>query len=62
MKDIVDSKIDHRFKVQLRYKLEWLGYEDTSDQYTWVAANNVHAPELVESFHKRFPNKLGLDY
>ena len=62
VKDIVDSKIDRRFKVQLRYKLEWLGYEDTDDQYTWVAANDVHAPELVESFHKRFPHKPGPDY
>ena len=62
VKDIVDSKIDRRFKVQLQYKLEWLGYEDTDDQYTWVAANDVHAPELVESFHKWFPHKPGPDY
>ena len=62
VKDIVDSKLDRRFRVKLRYKLEWLGYENTDEQYTWVGADDVHAPELVDSFHLRYPDKPGPNY
>jgi hypothetical protein len=62
VKDIVDSKLDRRFNVKLRYLVEWLGYEDTDEQYTWVGADDVHAPEIVDSFHKRYPNKPGPGY
>jgi hypothetical protein len=62
VKNIVDSKLDRQCRVKLRYLVEWLGYEDTEEQYSWVGADDVHSPELVESFHKRYPNKPGPDY
>ena len=62
VKIIVDSKIDRRCRVKLRYYVEWLGYENTDEQYSWIGADDVHAPKLVDSFHKRYPNKPGPDY
>jgi hypothetical protein len=62
VKIIVDSKIDRRCRVKLRYYVEWLGYENTDEQYSWIGADDVHAPELIESFHKRYPKKPGPDY
>ena len=62
VKIIVDSKIDRRCRVKPRYYVEWLGYENTDEQYSWIGADDLHAPELVESFHKQYPNKPGPDY
>jgi hypothetical protein len=62
VKNIVDSKLDRRFRIKLRYLVEWMGYEDTDEQYTWVGADDVHAPEIVEGFHARYPKKPGPEY
>lgn len=60
VKQIVDSKIDRRFKNnKLRYYVEWLGYENTDDQYSWLGSNDIDAPEHIQDFHIRFPNKPG---
>jgi len=62
IKQIVDSKLNRRFKdpaKQLRYYVEWLGYENTDEQYDWVAAADIDAPEHIANFHRRFPNKPG---
>jgi hypothetical protein len=60
VKAIVDSKMDNRFRDKLRYKVEWMGYENTDEQYTWVGADDVEFSEdLVASFHARYPNKPG---
>ena len=62
IKQIVDSKIDRRFKdpaKQLRYYVEWLGYENTDEQYDWVAATDIDAPEHIANFHRRYPKKPG---
>lgn len=58
--DIVDSKIDRRFrKCPLLYHVKWLGYEGTKDEYTWVTADNLSAPDAVRDFHAAYPNKPG---
>jgi hypothetical protein len=62
IKQIADSKIDQRFRTKLRYYVEWTGYENTDEQYSWVSADDIDAPEHIENFHRRFPNKPGLDY
>jgi hypothetical protein len=61
VKAVVDSKFDRRFRIQLRYRVEWMGYEDTPEQYSWVGADDVLAQELIDNFHRRFPNKPGPD-
>ena len=59
VKQIVDSKLDRRFRAPLRYLVEWHGYENTDEQYSWVGAHDINAPEHLENFHRRFPNKPG---
>jgi hypothetical protein len=61
IKQIVDSKIDRRFRDTLRYKVEWLGYENTDEQYSWVGAGDIDAEEHIDNFHRRYPNKPGPD-
>ena len=61
VKQIVDSKLDRRFRLPLRYLVEWFGYKNTDEQYSWVGANDINAPEHLENFHRRFPNKPGPD-
>ena len=62
IKQIVDSKYDRRFKTdKLRYYVEWLGYENTDDQYSWVGSKDIDAPEHLENFHLRYPDKPGPD-
>ena len=62
VKQIVDSKIDRRCRVKLRYLIEWTGYENTDEQFTWVGADDVDSPEHLENFHRRYPDKPGPDY
>ena len=59
IKQIVDSKIDQCFRTKLRYLVEWLGYENTDDQYSWVSADDIDAPDHIENFHRRYPTKPG---
>lgn len=59
VKQIVDSKLDRRYRTKLRYLVEWLGYENTDEQFTWVSADDIDAPDHIENFHRRFPNKPG---
>jgi len=57
---IVDSKIDHRRACKLLYKVIWLGYKDTNNDSEWLPATELeHAKELVNSFHLKYPAKLG---
>ncbi|THH21055.1 hypothetical protein EUX98_g8461 [Antrodiella citrinella] len=64
IKAILDSKLDRRYRVKLCYWVEWLGYEGTDKQYTWVGANDIqeYAPEAIQQFHLWYPNKPGPDY
>jgi hypothetical protein len=58
--EILDSKLDRRFKrCPLRYFVRWSGYEGTDEEFSWVAADDVHADELLPAFHKHYPHKPG---
>ena len=61
VKAIVDSKLDRRYRQPLRYYVEWLGYEGTSEQFSWVGVDDIgpSAPEIVAEFHRRYPSKPG---
>lgn len=61
IKAILDSKVDRRCRVKLRYYVEWLGYEGTDEQYSWIGADDIHefAPDYVAEYHRRYPDKPG---
>jgi hypothetical protein len=43
---------------KLYYLVDWLGY--TPNHRTWEPAENVaNAPQLLEEFHRTYPNKPG---
>jgi len=57
---IVDSKIDCRRACKLLYKVIWLGYEDTDDDFKLLPAVELeHAKELVNNFYLQYPAKPG---
>ena len=57
---IVDSKIDRRRACKLLYKVIWLGYEDTGDEFKWIPASELtYATDLVSDFHIAYPTKPG---
>jgi hypothetical protein len=56
----VEAIVDSRFVGnKLEYKLEWAGYENDPDRYTWEPAENLmdNILDEVEEFHRRHPNK-----
>lgn len=56
--EVLDSKIDKRFRCKLQYKVRWEGYEGTDKEFSWLPATELeHAPELVSDFHRKYPNK-----
>ena len=58
--EILDSKLDRRFRVQLQYLVRWLGYEGTDEEQTWTSAVDLeNSAELVEAFHAQNPSRLG---
>ena len=58
--EILDSKLDKRRKCQLLYLIRWAGYEGTNQETDWLPATELkHAVELVQDFHKSYPNKPG---
>jgi len=60
VQEILDSKIDKRAKTDhgLKYLVRWCGYGPEHD--SWHFASNIeNAPDLVESFHSRYPDKPG---
>ena len=57
---IVDSKIDCQRACKLLYKVIWLGYEDTDNDFEWLPATELeHAKELLNDFHLKYPSKPG---
>jgi hypothetical protein len=62
IKQIVDSKLDWRYWTKLRYLVEWLGHENTDEQFSWVSADDIDAAEHIDNFHRRFLNKPGPDH
>ena len=56
--EILDSKIDKRRKCKLLYLVRWTGYEGTDQEMDWLSATELeHAAELVQDFHKSYPDK-----
>jgi hypothetical protein len=64
VEEIVDSKW-HRSSTRcpLRYKVHWLGYQDTLKYESWVSAISAeNSTEAVMEFHSRHPDKPGLEF
>ena len=58
--EILDTKLDRRFRRKLRYLVKWTGYEGTDEETTWISADELnHAQELVNDFHVKYPDKPG---
>ena len=52
----VETIVNHRHfgrKRQLQYLIKWKGYPDVDN--TWESADHVHAPTLVQAYHRRNP-------
>lgn len=57
---ILDSKYDRRRRdCQLLYYVRYIGYVGAVDEYDWLPATELEAPEHVEDFHQKYPNKAG---
>ena len=57
---IVDSKINCWQACKLLYKVIWLGYEDTGDEFKWIPISELsHTVDLVSNFHIIYPTKPG---
>lgn len=59
--EILSSKIDRRFGKgnRLRYRVRWLGYEGTDEEFSEVRRNDINAEELLANFHQRYPHLPG---
>ncbi|EEB89354.1 hypothetical protein MPER_12556 [Moniliophthora perniciosa FA553] len=56
--EVLDSKLDKRFRrCPLRYFVQWSGYEGTDEEFSWVAADELNAPEAIEDFHSKPSNR-----
>jgi hypothetical protein len=54
IQEVLDSK---KIRGKLLYLVFWLDYPPS--EATWEPAGNlVHAQDLVNRFHQRYPNKL----
>ena len=57
---ILNTKIDKRRHCKLLYLVKWLGYKGTNEEMSWLPTDELtHAPDLVEEFHRHYPNKPG---
>ncbi|XP_062835829.1 uncharacterized protein LOC134298700 [Anolis carolinensis] len=52
VQDILDSRIHRR---RLQYLIDWVGYGP--EERSWEDAFTVHAPDLVQRFHRTYPSK-----
>jgi hypothetical protein len=56
--EILDTKIDRRRRCKILYLVRWSGYEGTDEETSWLPADELaHAKELVDDFHKAYPDK-----
>ena len=52
----VETIVNHRHfgrKRQLQYLIKWKGYPDADN--TWKSADHVHAPLLIQTYHRKNP-------
>ena len=52
----VEAIVNHRHfgrKQQLQYLIKWKGYPDADN--TWESADHVHAPTLIQIYHRKNP-------
>ena len=57
---ILDSKLDRRRrKCPLLYYVQWLGYEGTDEEFSWVLADELTADKYISDFHAKYPDKPG---
>jgi hypothetical protein len=56
VQEILDSKINKRYKEPLRYLVRWVGYGPDAD--LWISPSMLkNAQDKVRSFHQKYPNK-----
>lgn len=56
--EVLDSKIDKRYKCKLLYYVRWEGYQDTDEECSWIPYTDMeNAQELVHKFHAKYPDK-----
>ena len=56
--EILDTKLDQRRRCKLLYLVRWT--EGTDEETSWLTANKLtHVQELVDDFHKSYPDKPG---
>ncbi len=56
---ILNSILDHWFRCPLLYRIQWLGYEGTDEEYAWLLATKFSADDFIEDFHHCYPDKPG---
>ena len=58
--EVLDSKIDRHRSCKLLYFVQWLGYENTNEEFSWLPATELdHAKDLISDFHSTYPDKPG---
>jgi Chromo (CHRromatin Organisation MOdifier) domain len=57
VEQVLASRLYGRWK-RLQYLIRWKGYSHAHD--SWASADDVHAPDLVQTFHRDNPQALGL--
>jgi Chromo (CHRromatin Organisation MOdifier) domain len=56
VEQVLASRLYGRWK-KLQYLIRWKGYSHTHD--SWASANDVHAPDLIQAFHRGNPQVPG---
>jgi hypothetical protein len=59
--EVLNSKIDNWYHAyKLLYLVKWAGYEGTDEGSSWLLATELgYAQEVIDDFHKAYPNKPG---
>ena len=56
--EILDSKINNRWRCKLLYFVCWMGYKGTDEKNSWLPAMELdHTQELVSKFHAHYLHK-----
>jgi Chromo (CHRromatin Organisation MOdifier) domain len=56
VEQVLASRLHGRWK-KLQYLIRWKGYSHAHD--SWASADDVHAPDLVQAFHRGNPQAPG---